>query len=277
MLKKELINQSIDYILQHLDDDISVDDVANHFYFSKFYFCRSFKAVTGESVYEFMKRLKLDQSAVEIKLEKTKPITNIGMNYGYSSSNYSTAFQKHHNISPTEFRKSVEVTGMSNPFYPAGLSGFDTFDGYNSRIKIQEFLDFLVIYERMIGNYIELKEKWFEFLDKYKDYIKADTLMIERFYDDPAITSLNRCLCDICLTTEESCELDNVTRVKGGKFAVCRFEGKIEDIFCTIQGIFSVWLPKSGYKMDGRCGLNIYQKIDKESGCVIMDLCIPIK
>ncbi len=277
MLKKELINQSIDYILQHLDDDISVDDVANHFYFSKFYFCRSFKAVTGESVYEFMKRLKLDQSAVEIKLERKKPITNIGMNYGYSSSNYSSVFQKHHNISPTEFRKSVEVTGMSNPFYPAGLSGFDTFDGYNSRIKIQEFPDFLVIYDRMIGNYIDLKEKWFEFLDKYKDYIKADTLMIERFYDDPAITSLDRCLCDICLTTEEACELDNVTIVKGGKFAVCRFEGKIEDIFSTIQGIFSVWLPKSGYKMDGRCGLNIYQKIDKESAYVIMDLCIPIK
>lgn len=275
MLKKNLINQSIDYILQHLDDDISVDDVANHFYFSKYYFCRSFKAVTGESVYEFIKRLKLEQSAIEIKLEKTKPITNIGMDYGYSSSNYSTAFQKHHNISPTEFRKSADVTGMTNPFYPAGLSGFDTFDGYNGKIKIQEFPDFLVIYERMIGSYVELKDKWYEYLDKYKDYIKADTLMIERFYDDPAITSLNRCLCDICLTTEESCELDNVTMVKGGKFAVCRFEGKIEDIFCTIQGIFSVWLPKSGYEMDGRCGLNIYQKFDRES--VIMDLCIPIK
>jgi AraC family transcriptional regulator len=276
MLTKELINQSIDYILQHLNDDISVNDVANHFHFSKYYFNRSFKAVTGESVYEFIKRLKLDQSAFEIKREKTKSITNIGMDYGYSSSNYSTAFQKYHNISPAKFRKSTDVTNMTNPFYPAGLSDFDTFDVYDDRIKLQEFPDFLVIYERMIGNYIELKEKWFEFLDKYKDYIKADTLMIERFYDDPAITSLNRCLCDICLTTEESCKLDNVTTVKGGKFAAYCFEGKIEDIFCTVQGIFSVWLPKSGYKMDGRCGLNIYRKIDRERGYVIIDLCIPI-
>lgn len=277
MLKKELIYQCIDYILQNLDNDISVDDVANHFHYSKYYFCRSFKAVIGESVYEFIKRMKLDQSAIEIKLEKTKPITDIAVNYGYSSSNYSTAFQKHHNISPSEFRRSVDVAGVPNPYYPAGLSDFDTYDGYNSKIKVHNFPDFLVIYERMIGSYVELKDNWYKFLDKYKDYIKPDTLMIERFYDDPTITNLNRCMCDICLTTNETGELDNITMIKGGKFAVYRYEGKIEDIFCTIQGIFSVWMPKSGCEMDGRCGLNIYRNIDRERECVIMDICIPIR
>ena len=68
-----------------------------------------------------------------------------------------------------------------------------------------------------------------------------------------------------------------MTTVKGGKFAIYRFEGEIRDIFCTIQGIFSVWLPTSGYKMEKRYGLNIYWKIDKENERVIMDLCIPIK
>ncbi|MDP4133242.1 MAG: AraC family transcriptional regulator [Bacillota bacterium] len=277
MINKELISQSIDYIIQHLNENISVDDVANYFHFSKFYFCRSFKAVTGESVYEFIKRLKMDQSAVDIKLEKNKPITDIGLDYGYSSSNYSSAFRKHHKVSPVKFRKSTSVTGMLNPFYSGGLCDFNTFDDYNDKIKIQQLPDFPVIYERAIGNYIELKGKWFDFLDKYKDYIKLDTLFIERFYNDPTITGLNSCLYDICMTTDEFCGLDNVTMVKGGKFANYRFEGKIPDIFCAVQGIFSVWLPESGYEMDERYGLNIYRRIDKESECVIMDLCIPIK
>jgi AraC family transcriptional regulator len=219
----------------------------------------------------------MDQSAIDIKLQKNKPITDIGLDYGYSSSNYSSTFGKHHNVSPVEFRKSTNVTGMSNPFYPEGLSGFDTFEGYDHKIKIQELPDFLVIFERMIGNYMELKEKWFIFLDKYKDYIKAGTLLMERFYDDPAITNLNSCLCDICMTTDEFCRLDNVTMVKGGKFATYRFEGEIQDIFCTIQGIFSVWLPASSYEMDKRYGLNIYREIDRGNERVIMDLCIPIK
>jgi AraC family transcriptional regulator len=277
MIKKEVINQSIDYIIEHINENLTIKDVAEHFHFSKYYFSRSFKEVTGESVYEFIKRLKMDQSAIDIKLEKSKSITDIGLDYGYSSSNYSSAFRKHHKVSPVEFRNSSNVTRMSNPFYPHKLTSFESFEVYNSRIEIQELQNYLVIYERMIGNYIELKEKWFAFLDKYKAYIKADTLLIERFYDDPTVTYLNRCLCDICITTDEYCRLDNVTTVKGGKYATYRFEGKIQDIFCTLQGIFSVWLPTSGYEMDKRYGLNVYREIDRENECVIMDLCIPIK
>lgn len=277
MNKKELVYQSIDYIMRHYDEDISVSDVADYFHFSKYYFCRTFKEVTGESIYAFIKRLKMDQSAVDIKLEKSKTITDIGLDYGYSSSNYSSAFKKYHQVSPAEFRKSTNVKSMLNPFHPKELNGFDTFDNYASRISIQEWDNVLVIYERMIGNYIELEERWFQFIDKYKDYIKEDTLMIERFYDDPSITRLNQCICDLCMTVDEFCELDNKTMLKGGKFATYRFEGQIQDIFCTLQGIFSVWLPSSGYKMDERYGLNIYRKMERNSRFVIMDLCIPIK
>ena len=277
MIKKELINQSIDYIIQHFDEDISVKDVADHFHFSEYYFSRSFKEVTGESVYGFIKRLKMDQSAVDIKLVKNKPITDIGLNYGYSPSNYSTAFRKHHNLSPAEFRKSTNVTAMQSPFYPEALAGFDTFDGYAGRIQIMELKDVQVIYERMIGNYIELKEKWFQFMDDYQAYLNENTLLIERFYDDPAITSLDSCIYDICMTTDESCGLENITTIKGGTFAVYRYEGKIQDIFANIQGIFSIWMPASGYVMDERYGMNIYRKIDRDHEYIIMDLCIPVK
>ncbi len=276
-MKREIINQSIDYIMQHFDENLSIEDVAGHFHFSKFYFCRSFKEVTGESVYEFIKRLKMDQSAIDIKLKKNKTITDIGLDYGYTSSNYSSAFSAYHNISPGKFRKSINVTGMPNPFYPEGHSGFDTFDVYDRKIKIQTLPDLFVIYERSIGNYVQLKENWLVFLDKYKEHMKSDTLLIERFYDDPVISNRNSCLYDICMTTDEDCGFGNVTTIKGGKFAVYRFEGEIRDIFCTIQGIFSVWLPASGYKMEKRYGLNIYRKIDRENERVVMDLYIPIK
>ena len=276
-MDKELINQSIDYIIQHFNEELSVKDVAEHFHFSEYYFCRCFKAATGESVYEFIKRLKMDQSAVDIKLIKDRPITDIGLDYGYSASNYSAAFRKHHNASPTKFRKATNVTGMPNPFYPKGLSGFDTFAGYADKIKIKELEDFTVIYERAIGNYIDLKEKWLQFIDINMEHIKADTLFIERFYDDPTIAGLESCIYDICMTTDEFCNLDNRTIIKGGKYAVYRYEGEIQDIFCSVQGVFSVWLPASGYIMDKRYGLNIYNKMDRNSETVSMDLCIPIK
>jgi AraC family transcriptional regulator len=56
-----------------------------------------------------------------------------------------------------------------------------------------------------------------------------------------------------------------------------RFEGDIRDIFGNIQGIFSVWLPASGYVMDERYAMNIYREMDRDHEFVIMDLCIPVK
>lgn len=277
MINRELVSQSIDYMLQHLDDGITVKEVADHFHYSEFYFSRVFKAVTGKSVYAFIKHLKMDQSAIDIKLKQHKAITDIGLDYGYSPSNYSSAFKQHHNLSPTEFRKFVGATSIVNPFHPESIDHFDTFGYYDAGMKIETLQDVRVVYERIFGNYGDLKEKWFQFLDTYRDYIRDGTLMIERFYDDPTISCLNSCICDLCITADSTCELKNTTVIKGGKFATYRFEGEIKDIFRTFQGIFAVWFPKSGFEMDEKYGLNIYRKIDRATDSVVMDLCIPIK
>jgi len=79
------------------------------------------------------------------------------------------------------------------------------------------------------------------------------------------------------MTVDQSCSLDNITTIPGGKYAVYRFEGLIEEIFGAFQGIFTVWLPKSGYEMDERYGLEIYRAVDEYNRYVVMDLCIPIR
>ena len=58
MITNELVKQSIDYIMAHLDEEISIEDVTDYCHFSKYYFSRVFKAETGESIYAFIKRLK---------------------------------------------------------------------------------------------------------------------------------------------------------------------------------------------------------------------------
>ena len=277
MITNELVVQSIDYIMRHLDEEISIEDVAKECHFSKYYFSRVFKAETGESIYSFIKRLKMEQSALRLKIEKDKTITDVGFDYGYSPSNYSSAFKKHHNISPVEFRKKVKTTTAQHPFYKERIEKFQTFEEYNQKINICELDDFNVIYERRIGNYIELEKNWFDFTEKYKEYLTEDTLLIERSYDDPSITKIEQCLYDICMTVDQSCQLENVTVIQGGKFAVYRFDGFVKDIFMAFQGIFNIWLANSGYEMDERYGLDIYREVDCQTMHVVMDLCVPIK
>lgn len=42
MNRKKLVNQSIDFIIQYLDEDLSLDIIAFKFYLSKYYFSRIF-------------------------------------------------------------------------------------------------------------------------------------------------------------------------------------------------------------------------------------------
>lgn len=277
MITNELVNQSIDYIMQHLEEEISVEQVAKYCHFSKYYFSRIFKEETGESIYSFIKRLKMEQSAIRLKIEQDKSITDIGFDYGYSPSNYSSAFKKHHNLSPAEFRKGVYSSCIPHPFFSNCLAKFQSFEEYDRRMSIQELDDYFVVYERRIGNYIELGRNWCDFIEKYKEYRKENALFIERSYDDPSITNIEQCLYDICMTVDQNCSLENVTTIKGGKYAVYRFEGLIEEIFGAFQGIFNIWLPQSDYEMDERYGLEIYRSVDHDNRYVIMDLCIPIQ
>ena len=79
---------------------------------------RMFKEHTDEALYQFIKRVRLERSAWRLKVEKGKSISEIGADYGYSSSNFATAFKKHLNLSPADFRKKSEKgTVICNPPY----------------------------------------------------------------------------------------------------------------------------------------------------------------
>lgn len=108
MITNEAVNRAIDYILEHIQDGLSVGDVAAHCHFSKYYFNRMFRQETGESVYAFIKRMKVEQSAFRMKVEPDRTVTDIGCEFGYSPSNYSWMFRQRYQTSPVNFRRTVE-------------------------------------------------------------------------------------------------------------------------------------------------------------------------
>jgi AraC family transcriptional regulator len=274
--KKALVNKSIDYILAHLEEPISIENVANQLSFSKYYFCRMFKEVTGEGVYSFIKRLKVEQSAIDLKLQKDKRITDIGLDYGYSASNYSSLFKEHYQLSPNDYRKSLEGSTISNPFYPQKQEVLDTFEDYQKKVELKELNDLYVIYERMLGNYAELKSSWSALVEE-NAYYDDTTVMIEKFYNDPAVAIDGHSICDLCFTLNEEIKEKNTMVITGGTYAIYPYKGQIEDIFRVMQGFFRIWLPESSYQMREKYGLTIYRKIDWENDYVQLDMCIPVE
>lgn len=281
MISNIIINKAIDFILLHIEEEISLDDVANYCGYSKFYLIRLFKNETGESVYEFIKRTKLEQSAFRLKVERMRPITDIGLEYGYSSSNYSSAFKNHHKVSPAEFRKSINEKTITHPFFHMDENSWDSFEECDKKITIENLCDTLVLYERYKGNYHELSINWANFIKKYEKYFTPDSVYIERTFDDPSITDPNECLYDIGLSIAadlaEQITQENTCIIKGGKFAVYHFSGNAKMIYSAYQSMFTVWLPKSGCRIDERYSYDIYRSVDCENNLMKIDICIPIK
>lgn len=89
-------------------DDLQVVDVATAVSLSEFYFARLFKAAFGESLYQFVKRLRLDEARFRL-LASELSVTALGMQVGYSSlSSFIHAFRHRFGMSPTQYRAQLQ-------------------------------------------------------------------------------------------------------------------------------------------------------------------------
>lgn len=296
MIENQIINQAIDYIFSHIDEELSVDWIADYCGYSKFYLSRLFKAETGESIYSFIKRTKVEQSAWRLKVEKERSITEIGSEYGYSASNYATMFREHFEKSPVQFRRDIVNKSLFHPFFYGKENRLESFEECCKKICVENLPDYFVLYERRKGNYNKLKDDWCEFMERYKDFITPETILIERTINDPSITKPDECLYEVCMTVDKNdprlevqktaatgitsragtSTAPNTMILEGGKFAVYHYKGYPQVIYPAFQSFFCSWLEKSGNKVDKRYGFDIYRKIDDETLYMEMDLCVPI-
>lgn len=103
--KPTVVTQAIDYIHQHLGEELSRHAVASQVYLNPDYLDRIFKRVIGVSVnrYIFQERMNKARQLLESTEEN---ITDIALTVGYNSiSNFSMLFKKYIGLSPNEFRK----------------------------------------------------------------------------------------------------------------------------------------------------------------------------
>lgn len=287
----ELINDAIEYILLHIYENVTAAKVAEHCHVSRFYFTRVFKQQTGESVYAFIKKKKLEFSAFMLKSESSRSITDIAGEYGYSSSNYSSAFRNYFGQSPVEFRH--ERFGSHNELLNLENKNIRmVYDEINSIVSIKEMPQYRIVYERRIGNYNEMKDSWSDFCERYDRFSTDKTLFFERTFDDPSIADSDKCLYDICMSDEgigtaiEKCgdiaklELPESAvfgTINGGKFALCPFKGYLSEISQFHRKLIDIWLPLSGYSLDSRYSYDLYHRVDGNTYYMEFDICIPVK
>lgn len=99
------IQNALNYIEEHLIEEIDYDKVAKEAACSSFYFQRIFSILCGMTLGDYIRKRRLTLAGNELKLANSK-IIDIALKYGYESpESFTRAFSRFHGITPSEAKK----------------------------------------------------------------------------------------------------------------------------------------------------------------------------
>ncbi|WP_374605277.1 helix-turn-helix domain-containing protein [Niveibacterium sp.] len=115
------IQATIDYIDDHLDDPLDIQELAAQTEMSFWHFLRVFRATVGETVKDYIRRRRLTRAAYEL-LETQQNIIDIALGAGFETHEaFTRAFRSQFGASPREFR-----TAGKPPQLPRGIPHITT-------------------------------------------------------------------------------------------------------------------------------------------------------
>lgn len=110
---KSHIENAIEYIENNLSINLTVNDISNNVYLSKYHLQRLFKSLTGKGLIEYTRSRKMTKSLEDL-LNTDLSIGKIAQTYGYDyEQSFTRAFKSEFGISPIEYRqeqKTVIIT-----------------------------------------------------------------------------------------------------------------------------------------------------------------------
>lgn len=104
--KAIMMNKIIMHIHGHYTEDISLEDMAEMFHISQYYFCHIFKQFTRKTLKEYVNILRIEKATELLKTTEI-PIGNIAFMCGFNDSNYfSRKFREINGRTPRSYRQT---------------------------------------------------------------------------------------------------------------------------------------------------------------------------
>ena len=288
------INRVIDYIRADLAGDLRLGTLAQVANFSPYHFHRVFKAIVGETLNDFIRRLRAQRAASKLIYNPTDSITHIAVNCGYSSpSAFAREFRQWFGVSASQFRaggqqsldrlrRELEDQGeeFTNPVDLATIRTDMVF-----RVDVREHPEYHVAYVRHVGRYNEIG-KAFNRLMRWagpRRLLKfPETKVLAIYHDSPDVTPVDKLRADACITVPEGTKTKHdigTMIVPGGTFAVAYVEIDPSQYGEAWDRLIGDWLPRSGYQPDDRLCYELYLNNPEEhpEKKHIVDICEPIR
>ena len=279
------INRVQDYIENHLDKTLTVKELADIAAFSQYHFLRIYGLLTGETLYAFIKRLRLEKAAFLLSSRRDRSITDIALSVGFSNqASFAKAFKQKFGISGREYRnknKSVEevrFTGYSHEEIDMNIQPVD--------IQIRTEKARKLIYLRYTGPYkgdsdlfSEMFQKLYQWANE-RDLVSRNSRWFVIYHDLGLETDEDQLRLSVCMSVDRNVALNGeigLLELKEGKYGVGRFHVNPSEYGKAWYYMFANWLPGSGFKPDETFALEHYPPAElSPEGKRLVEIYIPI-
>ena len=265
------LNDAIDYIEEHLLEEISYEEIAKIACCSTYHFQRMFSYIADVPLSEYIRRRRMTMAAVDLQ-ECDEKVIDIALKYGYDSPTaFNRAFQSIHGIAPSQ----AKLAGVTVKAFPA-ISFKVTIKGdveMNYRIEKKDAFRIIGVYEPL---YHEL-EKNFEIVPQMwqktamNGTIEKLTAMMK---DDPmGILGVSACneqdnwkYFIAVANSGDLAEGFDEYIIPATTWAIFSGEGIMPNSIQELEKrIVTEWLPTSGYEYANAPDIEVYLNADPQN------------
>lgn len=263
----ERLNQTINYIEEHLAEEIDYSKLAQIACCSTYHFQRMFTYMAGISLSEYIRRRRMSLAAIDLQDGKDK-IVDIGLKYGYSSPTaFNRAFQSVHGVAPSMIKREGAIIKAYPPIsFKITIKGAAEM---NYRIEEKEAF-------RIVGVSSPLSkeiENNFQIVPQMWQKASVDGT-IEKLASMMNTQPMGLLGVSACNNEEEwkyfiavsaSAAIDHTLEeylVPASTWAVFAGSGTSQSIQELEQRIITEWLPTSGYEYANAPDIEVYLNPD---------------
>jgi AraC family transcriptional regulator len=241
------------YIQRHLDEELGLDELASAAAFSRYHFHRIFKALAGESLHDYVRRLRLERAALKLK-RADGPIIDIALGAGFEThESFTRAFKDMFKAHPSEYRAAHQAA----PDSPSGTH-WDDVSGYRPPnygeplpVEVKTLPPFKIVFLRHVGPYSQVGATWGRLMSwaGRRGLLGPQVRMLGIVHDDPEVTPGDKVRYDAAVVVSRPVEPEGefgVTEIPDGEYAVFTHRGPYESLGETYKRFFGDWLPKNG-------------------------------
>ncbi len=272
---EDRILRVLTYIHDHPDGDLSLDALADVAAMSRFHWHRVFRALTGETCAQAVRRIRLHRAAVQL-VRSDNSVSQVAHSVGYPNPNsFIRAFTEAYGSSPAAFRKA----GQFLPAHPNFKTGGYPMHPVTTRTEPAR----RVIALPHKGAYSEIGKSFeaFAALCESRQLWPQVGPVVGIYFDSPDEVPEDQLRSYAGAEFHGDGTPDGMedVQIAGGKTAVLTYKGPYSGLEAAYHSLFGNWLPESGEEPADQPCYEIYLNDPRDTAPedLLTEICLPLK